>query len=280
MLALGIGVGLAGCAAAAIVLADSASAAPLRQAPDAAGNTHIVATATSRPSPTTVHSTVTGATVPKSAAGAAQPGPTTPQSHSAAPAPAPTATRPAAQSGLPLTAAQLPDSGKEIWQPVGTPVVRSISGHDISINECAKVIGAQTWSQQGYGSAATQDPAIQDAYTFASPDAARSAYTALVDAMNSCGKLSTALQSKNGIAPDAVVRETAAQSDASAWERTWNGVEGMSAAGPQVDHYYVALRGGTVLSLQFAELTSPGKAAYPVAGDNSVLTMLETEPIG
>lgn len=271
-----VGVGLAGCALAAVVLADSAGAAPL---PRAVGGTAVHAvrtmpTAVGRSLPSATQGPATRAAKPASASGAGRSGPTAPPSMSR---PAATAAAPEAAQGLPLTAAQLPDADGEIWQPTGTPVTRSVAGHDIGINECASVIGAQTWSQQGYTSAATQDPAIQDAYTFASPGAARTAYSALVDAMKSCGQASTALQRESGITPDAEVSATAAQADASAWERAWTGVQGMSAAGLQVDHYYFALRGAAVLSLQFTELTSPAKATYPVAADESVLTMLETE---
>jgi hypothetical protein len=209
-------------------------------------------------------------------AGAGSPAP------KALPAPSPsTAPGPAAAGrGHPITAAaahrldpaRLPGDQVESWTAQKAGPVREVSGHDIALNECATVHGAVTWQQQPYVSS-DGNPAILETFTFATSAAARSAYAGVYSGMRSCQATSRALQVANHITPDAVLRQTANAAGAAAFERTWTGVLGISAAGPQINHLYLAVRGTTVLILHFDELgklTGP----YDVRDDPGVLSTL------
>jgi hypothetical protein len=171
-----------------------------------------------------------------------------------------------------LAPARLPADQAESWTAQKAGPVREVGGHDIELNECATVDGAVTWQQQPYVSSGG-NPAILETYTFATSAAARSAYAAVYSGMRSCQATSRALQAASHITPDAVSRQTASAAGAAAFERTWTGVLGISAAGPQINHLYLAVRGTTVLVLHFDELgtlTSP----YDVRNDPAVVSML------
>ena len=65
------------------------------------------------------------------------------------------------------------------------------------------------------------------------------------------------------------------QTNAAAWQRTWTGVQGLSAPGPQTNHLYFALHGTTVICLQFTQLAGTsavvsGPGRQPPASKNSV----------
>lgn len=163
----------------------------------------------------------------------------------------------------------------ESWTALGAGPVRDVTGHDIELNECASVPGAATWQQQPYTSSGGNS-AILETYTFADQSAAGSAYAAVLAGMRSCQATSRAVQSAAHIAADAVCRETADATGAAAFERTWTGVQGVSAAGPQINHIYLAVRGATVVILHFDEPTSSTSSTspYDVRNDPSVLSML------
>jgi hypothetical protein len=149
-----------------------------------------------------------------------------------------------------------------------------VSGHDIELNECATIHGASTWQQQPYESSGG-DSAILEAYTFATAAEADSAFTAALSGMQGCQATSRALQTTNHIAADAVTRETAHTTDAAAFERTWTGVPGISAGGPQTNHLYLAVSGNHVVDLHFDELSTGASASpYDVRNDPAILTML------
>ncbi len=133
------------------------------------------------------------------------------------------------------------------------------------------------WIQQGYsGGADGRNPAVQDTFAYADPAMAQSAYQTFRSGMARCQSTSRAYQSTHGVAPDAKVTETADLSDAAAWESSWTGVMGMSAAGPQTNHTYLAVHGTRVIVLQFTEF--PGQSAsYNVSGDPRVLALLTAE---
>jgi hypothetical protein len=180
--------------------------------------------------------------------------------------------------GAVISTAQLPAGSSEQWTPVGSALTRDVTGHVVAINECASVQGASSWTQQGYVGVNGQDPALEGVFTFGSAAQAASAYTAAVQEMAACRQTSRALQSTNKIATDAVVLTTATdtrtENHAMAWERSWTGVEGMSAAGPQINHYYFALRGSTLVALQFSELNPTAGHRYAVTGDTQILAKL------
>lgn len=171
-----------------------------------------------------------------------------------------------------LNPGQLPSYTVESWTAQAPGPVNDMTGHAIQLNECSTVHGAATWQQQPYLSSGG-NPAILETFTFATSAAARSAYATVLSGMRSCRATSRALQTASHITPDAVSRQTASATDAVAFERIWTGVMGMSAAGPQVNHLYLAMRGTTVLVLHFDELgkqTSP----YDVRNDPGVLSTL------
>lgn len=137
--------------------------------------------------------------------------------------------------------------------------------------------GASTWQQQPYSSSGGNS-AILEIYTFGTSAAAQSAFEAVDSGMGSCQATSRALQTAGHIRPDAVCTQTASASGAAAFERTWTGVAGISAGGPQINHLYVAERGETLLVLHFDEFLTSGNTAsrYDVSTDVSVLAMLTT----
>jgi hypothetical protein len=194
--------------------------------------------------------------------------------HSTAAAPA--VPIPARIQAVQLPAKQLPAAAAEKWVPVGQPNTRSVVGHDIRENECVSVHGATTWIQQGFSGDGGQTAAIQDTFAFASSAQAQAAYQAMATGMAHCQAATRAYQRANHTPPNAVVRQTASLAHAIAWERTWTGVLGISAAGPQANHLYLAVGGPVLIVLQFTEF--PGQAApYHVVGDPQVLAMLGTE---
>jgi hypothetical protein len=167
---------------------------------------------------------------------------------------------------------RLPAFTAESWTAQGAGPVRDVTGHDVELNECAAVHGAATWQQQPYVSSGGNS-AILETYTFGTPVAASSAYAGVLSGMKSCQGTSRALQSASHITPNAVSRQTASATDAAAFERTWTGVMGISAAGPQINHLYLAVRGTTVLILHFDELGHQA-TPYDVRNDPSVLSTL------
>ncbi|WP_051450531.1 hypothetical protein [Actinospica robiniae] len=172
-----------------------------------------------------------------------------------------------------LAPSQLPAFSGEQWESAGALSVRTVTGHTITENECADVPGATVWTQQGFSGGDGKNPAIEDAFDFPDAAAAQRAYARFTAAMADCQTTTRAYQSKNGVTPDAVVRQTAALPHALAWSRTWTGVEGMSAEGPQTNHVYVATAGSRLIVLQFTEF--PGATApYAISGDPQTLAML------
>lgn len=178
-----------------------------------------------------------------------------------------------------LNPTQLPAVTAEKWKAVGTPSTRDVAGHDIGENECAKVDNASTWTQQGFSGGDGENAAIQDTFTFTSAAAAQAAYQNVVTGMDSCQQTSRTLQAQNKTTVDASVTKTATRPDADAWKRTWTGVMGMSAQGPQTNHLYLAVNGTRLIVLQFSEF--PGHAApYDAAADPQVLAMLDAALTG
>ncbi|HEX4789326.1 MAG TPA: hypothetical protein VH372_12735 [Actinospica sp.] len=170
--------------------------------------------------------------------------------------------------------ARLPGYTVESWTAQAAGPVRAATGHAIELNECATVRGAATWQQTSYAGS-DGDSAILETYTFAADSAATTAYDAVLAGMRSCQATSRALQVADHVTPDAVSRGTANAVDAAAFSRTWTGVEGVSAAGRQTNHLYLAMRGTTVLILHFDEpAVDTSVAPYDVHEDPDVLSML------
>jgi hypothetical protein len=159
---------------------------------------------------------------------------------------------------------------------VGPAEQRSTVGHTIAYNECVSVRGSVSWRQQGFDADGSQDVAEQDDFVFADADAASTAYAAVLGGMEGCQSASRTLQVANSVTPDATSSRTAATPDASAWMRSWNGVEGASAPGPQVNHYYFVLHADTLTAVTFTTYAG-GSAGLDSAGsDSHVLAGLVT----
>lgn len=151
----------------------------------------------------------------------------------------------------PLKASELPGDSLVGWKPVASPSTVTVT-HDLSVNECASVHGALVWQQQGYISA-FNTPAIHDIFTFSDATSARTAYDSLTASMDGCQSRSRTLQSQHGVTPDAKVTRTAITAGGTAYARRWTGYSGLSAAGPQTNHYYLAVHGNLVTVVQFTE---------------------------
>jgi hypothetical protein len=265
----GAALGLAGCGTAAAhhpqalapraTSANSASALP---------NPGTSAPSTAKASPAPATPSAAG----KPAASAATAPPSAPNSAAASGSPAagsalnPTTTGTVRTSLAAYTA--------ESWTAQTAGPVRQVTGHDITLNECATVHGATTWQQQPYLSSGG-NPALLEIYTFDSQAAASAAYQQIDSGMSSCQATSRALQTTHHLAADAVAQQTASTADTAAFDRTWTGVEGISAAGKQTNHLYLAAHGTSVMVLHFDELANGSSAApYDVHQDSNVLSLL------
>ncbi|MGW0367085.1 hypothetical protein [Streptomyces sp. NPDC002990] len=168
--------------------------------------------------------------------------------------------------------AQLPDSAQQKWKELAPARTQPLS-QDFQFNECASVPGATNWRQQAFISS-HKTPAIQNSLSFKDEARAKAAYEKILDGMNSCAQTSRALQKQHGLTPDAAVQQTATIDNGRAWSRRWNGVQGVSAAGPQTNHIYVVQRGTVLTLLTFDQWDSAAPSSYDTRADASVLTML------
>lgn len=248
--------------AAALALSTGAHAAATRAAAPTSAPTQVAAPAPPAPSTTTAPTTA----APVNAA----PGNTATTFAATTPA----GTQPAAKApAAPLPAASLPNSAAALWQPIGTPNVRAIN-HDVNLNECATVHGAGVWQQQGYTST-FKTPAVEDSFTFTTPNAAKTAFDALLTGMAGCQDHSRGLQSTAKLPADAQVTRTATTITGAAYSRQWTAMAGMSAPGAQDNHIYFVLKGSTVMALQFTEMPGAGAAhTYNTAADQATVATL------
>ncbi|MFJ9608840.1 hypothetical protein ACIRS1_21125 [Kitasatospora sp. NPDC101176] len=224
----------------------------------------------------------TAAPVPATSAPGARGGTSAPTPRASAAPAAPAAPQGAGTAApeTPLTAAvapaglaKLPIASTFGWKPDGPLSSQDIQGRKITLNECAAVSGAATWQQQGYVSAA-RNPAGQQLFSFATPEAAHAAYQQLVTDMGACQTASRQLQARQGVTQDAAVTRTAETSDGTSWSRQWTGVGGLSAPDRQTNHVY-ALQQGTALTLfQFDELAERPGPTHDTGTDAALLTAL------
>ncbi|MFG2914827.1 hypothetical protein ACGF0D_18305 [Kitasatospora sp. NPDC048298] len=203
----------------------------------------------------------------------------------AAPAPAaPAPAAPTSAAGAPLSAAVQPAALAALpiapafgWTPDGPLSSQDVRGRTVTLNECASVTGATTWQQQGYLSAA-RNPAGQQLFAFATPEAARAAFDRLSTGMEACQEASRRLQADHAAPQDATVTRTAAADARASWSRTWTGTGGMSADQRQTNHLY-ALHQGAVLTLfGFDELQERPGPAHDTGTDRAVLDALAALP--
>ena len=143
----------------------------------------------------------------------------------------------------------------------------------IGLGECAKVTGAVAWHEQGYASAQNA-PAQEDIFGFADTASSTQAYQAIAKDLNACQQTTRGVQQAAGIPADATVAATANTPQGLAWSRTWTGVGGASAAGPQTNHYYLIQHGANVIVAAFTEFGANPPHRYDTTGDPAVLTML------
>ena len=149
------------------------------------------------------------------------------------------------------------------------------SSETVGLSECAKVAGVAAWHEQGYVSA-QKTPAQEDVFGFADAAAATQAYQAIADGLNACQQTTRDVQQRGGVPADAIVTATATTPQGLAWSRTWTGVAGTSAGGPQTNHYYLVRHDATVIVAAFTEFGANPPNRYDTAGDPAVLAMLAT----
>ncbi|GAA1965542.1 hypothetical protein [Catenulispora subtropica] len=209
---------------------------------------------------------------------AARPGPASSApsapSSPAGPGPGAPSSRPAPPAPPPIPAPSLPNAAVADWQPMGGLVAMTVpEGRDIGISECASVHGAAAWHEQGYVSA-QHTPAQEDVFGFGDPQSATRAFQSITASLDGCAQTTRDAQRRGGAPLDATVVTTATAQQAQAWSRKWTGVAGQSAAGPQINHYYLVQRGATVILAGFSEFGAHPPTPYDTAGDPAVLTML------
>jgi hypothetical protein len=178
-----------------------------------------------------------------------------------------------------VPATSLPNAAVAAWQPMGPLAAMTVPATGtIGIGECAKVKGAAAWHEQGYISA-QKTPAQEDVFGFADAATAARAYQDIATAMAGCQQTTRALQAQGGAPTDATVTATATTAQGFAWSRQWTGVAGQSAAGPQINHYYLVEHGATVIIAGFTEFGSHPANRYDTTGDPAVLTMLAANAV-
>jgi hypothetical protein len=149
--------------------------------------------------------------------------------------------------------------------------------HDVGLNECATVHGARLWQQQGYISA-FHTPAVHDIFTFSDATAGRTEYQALVASMDGCQSQTRVLQTQHGVTADALVVKTAVLPSGRAYVRRWTGYAGLSAPGPQTNHYYLALQGNLVAVVQFTEgIGAAESRPYDTTADTLALAVVVSQ---
>lgn len=193
----------------------------------------------------------------------------------------PTTGGPASGSGPrippPVPPSRLPDQTVAHWRTAGDLTALPVSaGHRVRLNECASAEGVTAWHEQGYISA-RNTPAQEDILSFPDTTGAARAFAAIQSGMEGCEDTLRKLQSGSGTVTDAQVTRTADSAQGSAWSRTWTGVIGASAAGPQINHYYLVRHGGTVVVAAFTEFGAHPADAYDTAGDPAVVSMLAAD---
>ncbi|MFF8379648.1 hypothetical protein ACF07V_26365 [Streptomyces sp. NPDC015661] len=193
-----------------------------------------------------------------------------------APATAPTggATGRPATAPAPVPPAELPDSDRQQWKPMGEVKALPLSG-TFQLNECVSLTKATAWHQQGFLGSTRDIIAVQDTLTFPDEAAAAAAYRTTVGAMKDCQATSRELQKKYDLPQDATVRQTATTEDGTSWQRRWTGVQGLSSPGDQANHVYAVQRGNVLALLHYDEVASASAApSYDFRGDTAVLRTL------
>jgi hypothetical protein len=214
-----------------------------------------------------------GAALPTTAGTAAGPQPPA-VTHAPATAPAGGSDR---RIPAPIPPSRLPHQEVAHWRATGTLVAMPLSAeHRVSLNECANAPGVTAWHEQAYVSA-QHTPAQEDILSFPDAAGAATAATAIQSGMRDCQATSQNLQRGSALAADARVTRTARNEAGAAWSRTWNAVAGLSAAGPQVNHYYLIRHGSTVVVAAFTEFGASRPDGYDAAGDPAVLAMLAAD---
>lgn len=177
----------------------------------------------------------------------------------------------------PIPPSRLPHQAVARWHATGTLVAMPLSAeHRVTLNECADAPGVTAWHEQAYISA-QHTPAQEDILSFPDAAGAATAATAIQAGMRGCQATSRNLQRGSGPATDARVTRTARNGSGAAWSRSWNAVAGFSAAGPQVNHYYLIRHGSTVVVAAFTEFGAHRADGYDVAGDPAVLAVLAAD---
>lgn len=174
----------------------------------------------------------------------------------------------------PVPPSRLPDQAVAHWRTAGHLTALPVSaGHRVRLNECASAEGVTAWHEQGYIST-RNTPAQEDILSFRDTTGAARAFAAIQSGMDGCQDTLRTLQRDSGTVTDAQVARTAHSTRGSAWSRTWTGVIGTSAAGPQVNHYYLVRHGSTVVVTAFTEFGAHRADAYDTAGDPAVVSVL------
>lgn len=173
-----------------------------------------------------------------------------------------------------LAAAQMPGAVSEGWKPDGPAMVRATAGHDIGFGECASAEGSTSWIQHGYTAADGQDTADQDTFTYTDTAEAEAAFTAAADEMQACQPISRALQSADQAMPGALVSQTGVGSGAYAWTRTWDGVDGLAAAGGRTARYFVVMHANTLVVVTVIEYAGSTSAPIDAGTNPRILTGL------
>ncbi|WP_188298340.1 hypothetical protein [Streptomyces sp. CBMA156] len=265
--------------AAATVDATAVSTTPLGVPPVGTTPTADSAAASPAAAPSTP-SSASAAPVPSASSRVTSSGtntaPDKPAAESSAEAPRSDAAKPALDTSTAVTVgSDLGTYTAQSWTAKAPGPVREVTGHDITLNECANVHGAATWQQQPYLSSGG-NPAVLETYTFGTAAGASAAYQGIHSGMSACQATSRTLQTTNHLTADALSHQTAGAEDTAAFARSWSGVAGISAPGSQTNHLFLATRGTSVLVLHFDELAkdSPASGPYDVRQDPNVLSLL------
>jgi hypothetical protein len=173
-----------------------------------------------------------------------------------------------------LTAAQMPDAAVYDWTPQGTATAQPFAE---GLWNALYGVGASdflAWQEQPYQGSSNGDSASQTIFLYATEAQANCAYQGALAGSAANQAQSRAVQTQQGIAPDAVTTETVSGADDSAWTESWTAPSIPEVAhGPQTDVVYMA-QVGTALTFVICFLPGLNESTPDAAAAQATLSAM------
>jgi hypothetical protein len=173
-----------------------------------------------------------------------------------------------------LTAAQMPDASVYDWTAQGAPVAQPFAE---GLWDALYGVGASdflAWQEQSYQASTNGDSGSQTIFLYATEAQANCAYQGALAGSAANQAQSRAVQTQQGIAPDAVTTETVSGADDSAWTESWTAPSIPEVAhGPQTDVVYMA-QVGTALTFVICFLPGLNESTPDAAAAQATLSAM------